>query len=95
MRSVILCSLVLMLLTACAMTQPSVYVDYFDAPEKSQQAKQQDHVECLALASQSAQGVGAWTSVAPFRAAMSDAARDQYYQQCLQSRGWKWYVKSR
>lgn len=90
-----LATVFLVWLVGCAAGQPSAYVDYFDAPDKSLQAKHTDHVECLALASQSAAGVGAWTSVAPFRAAMADAARDEYLKQCLTSRGWGWYVRPR
>jgi hypothetical protein len=61
-----------------------------DAPHKDLTAKRQDHVECLALASQTAQGAGSWTSVPAARHAIYEQARDQAYANCLLSRGWAW-----
>jgi hypothetical protein len=46
----------------------------------------QTELECLALASQAAMGAGAWTSVAPVRAAIYDNAKAQYFQQCMASK---------
>lgn len=48
--------------------------------------RQKDAMECLALASQMAMGAGAWTSVAPVRAAIYDHAKAQYYQACLNNK---------
>ena len=56
--------------------------------DKPLQARQQDVVECLALASQAAQGAGSWSSDRAIRAAVFENARDQYLGICLQSRGW-------
>jgi hypothetical protein len=83
MRRLLLCAG--LLLTACV-TQPG----YWRSPERADLNQQQDHVECVALASQAAQGAGAWTSVAPMAAAFYDQAKEQYYMQCLQSRGYVW-----
>jgi hypothetical protein len=56
--------------------------------DKPLQARQQDVVECTALAAQAAQGAGAWSSDPIMRAAFFENARDQYLAICLQSRGW-------
>jgi starvation-inducible outer membrane lipoprotein len=71
-------------LAACA-TAPQPYIK---APEGSEANQQKDHVECLALAAQAAQGAGGFTSVAPVQAAFYDEAKQRYYVQCLQGRGY-------
>jgi hypothetical protein len=55
---------------------------------KPLQSRQQDVVECAALAAQAAQGAGSWSSDRAIRAGIFDNARDQYLLLCLQSRGW-------
>jgi hypothetical protein len=84
MRRWLLLITVLVSLVACA-TGPQPYLQ---APERADVNQQQDHVECLALASQAAQGAGSFTSVAPVQAAFFDEAKQRYYVQCMQGRGY-------
>ena len=76
--------LVLLSLTACATGRKA----YLQAPAGDDVNQQKDHLECLALASQAAQGAGSWSSMAPVRAAFYDEAKRRAYGQCLQSRGY-------
>lgn len=67
------------LCTACAMAPQGTRVYHHNGLPQAE-------MDCLAFASQAAQGAGGWTSVAPVRAAIYDHARQQYYQQCMQSK---------
>jgi hypothetical protein len=60
----------------------------YNHPSKSLPEKQHDYVECMATASQAAQGAGGWSSDRAIRGAIYDNARDQYLAMCLESRGW-------
>ena len=63
---------------------------YWKWPERADLNLEKDDLECQAMAGQAAQGAGGWTSVAPVGAAFYDHAKQQYYNQCLQSRGYTW-----
>lgn len=88
MRKLIsLCALTLLLCTACATyTAPG----YWRAPDRAEVNRSKDDLECRAIAGQAAAGAGGWTSVSPVQAAFYDHAKQQYYVQCLRSRGYAW-----
>jgi hypothetical protein len=78
-------SLLALLVVGCvAPPAPAMY----NHPTKSLAEKQQDAIECSALASQAAQGAGGWSSDRAVRGAIYANARDQYLTMCLESRGW-------
>jgi hypothetical protein len=68
-------------LTGCAATPQWI-------ADKPLPARQQDVVECSAMAAQAAQGTGSWSSDRAIRTGLFENARDQYLAMCLQSRGW-------
>jgi hypothetical protein len=73
-----------MLLTACAMAPQGTWV----APTNRDANRVQDHVECLEIASQGAQGHGAFFSDRIMREAMYNDAKEKLYNLCVQSRGY-------
>ena len=73
-------------LTACAIgPQP-----YWQGVEGRNRA--QDDLECRAMANQAAMGAGAWSSSSPVQAAIRDHAAQQYFNQCVHSRGYQWVM---
>ena len=75
-----------LLLTACAVGPQG----YWRAPDRADLNQQKDNIECQAMAAQAATGAGSWSSDPAIRAAIFQNAKDQYYAQCLQSRGYQW-----
>lgn len=86
MKSLLICTLMLLIIGCAIPTQPG----YWRAPDRADLDRQKDDLECQALASQAAQGAGGFTSSAPYRAAIYDSAKQRYYEQCLQTRGYVW-----
>jgi hypothetical protein len=77
------------LCTACAMGPQGRWT----APHNPGDAKiVQDHVECLAIASQGAKGYGAFFSDDILRAAMYNTEKEKLYTLCAQSRGYSFQV---
>jgi len=60
----------------------------YNHPSKSLAEKQKDYVECMATASQAAQGAGSGFSDRALRSGFFEYARDRYLAMCLESRGW-------
>lgn len=85
MKRLALLGSTLLLTAACAMSP-----QYRLTAEPPNANRQKDGIECLALASQGAQGNGAYFSDPIMRSAMFDHARDQLFAACLQSRGYAW-----
>jgi hypothetical protein len=85
MKPVMLCLLVIAV-TACV----SAPQRYLHADHKPLTEQQRDTVECQALVAQAATGAGAWSTDPHLRAALFNQARDEQFQQCLESRGWHW-----
>jgi hypothetical protein len=76
----------LLICTACAIgPQP-----YWESPAGMAANRQQDDLECSALAAQAASGAGDWSSDRAIRAGIYQHARQNYYNQCVQSRGYRW-----
>lgn len=76
--------LVLLVCVGCAVQEAA----YLRAPDRADLNQSKDEVECLALASQAAQGAGSFTSAAPYAAAIYDGVKTRYFVQCMQSRGY-------
>ena len=74
--------------TACA-TMPQ---GYWRAPSETAN-RAQDDLECRALANQAAMGAGGWSSDRAIRAAFYDEAVQQYFNQCVESRGYRWVTR--
>jgi hypothetical protein len=72
------------LCTACPMGPQGQWV----APYQSRETIVKDHVECLAIASQGAQGYGAFFSDRILREAMYNTEKEKLYTLCAQSRGY-------
>lgn len=86
MKAVSLVLLVLLCGTACVpMTQ-----GYWKPPDRADLNRQQDDLECRAMAAQAATGAGAWSSDPAIRAGAFASERDRYYVQCVTSRGYTW-----
>jgi hypothetical protein len=78
------------LCTACAMGPQGRWT----APHNPGDAKiVQDHIECLALASQGAQGYGAFFSDRMLREGLYAEQKQQLYNLCAQSRGYSFQVE--
>lgn len=89
MRKVMWLLLTTVLLTACAMAPQGRWT----APHNPPDAKiVQDHVECLAIASQGAQGYGAFFSDRMLREGLYNTEKERLYNLCAQSRGYSFHV---
>jgi hypothetical protein len=93
--------LLLILLTVCLVTACGTHLQpygtssparapYWESPSRADVNRPKDDLECSAMAVQAASGAGGWTSVAPMRDAIYQQARQNYYNQCVQSRGYTW-----
>jgi hypothetical protein len=80
--------LITLMLTACAMTPQGHWV----APTTRDANRVQDHVECLAIAAQGAQGYGAFFRDRMMREGMYNAEKEKLYNLCVQSRGYSFQV---
>lgn len=76
--------IIALMLTACPMGPQGTWV----APTNRDANRVQDHIECLALASQGAQGHGAFFSDRIMREAMYNNEKEKLYHLCVQSRGY-------
>jgi Prokaryotic membrane lipoprotein lipid attachment site len=91
MRRILITLCAVALLTACAMTPQGQWrTSTGAATNPNDPTQQKDHVECLALARQGAQGHGAFFSDPALRAGLYDQATQQLYNQCISSRGYTW-----
>jgi hypothetical protein len=81
--------LITVILTACAMAPQGRWTAPHNPPDAT---IVKDHVECLAVASQGAQGHGAFFSDRILREAMYNDAKEKLYTLCVKSRGYDFQV---